>query len=37
MALSTFGGFGNDPFAMMDPLFFDSARGSAFASQPPRV
>ena len=25
MALSTFGGYGTDPFAMMDPMFFDSA------------
>ena len=24
MALSTFGGYGSDPFALMDPLFFDS-------------
>ena len=25
MALNTFGGYGTDPFSMMDPLFFDSA------------
>ena len=25
MALTNFGGYGADPFAMMDPLFFDSA------------
>ena len=33
MALSSFGGgYGGDPFAMMDPLFFDSARPAACAA-----